>query len=226
MAKFTIDTLLAMIGLRKSEVAQKYMTPEQRYITAAIGDASTTEDDNEGRIAPPGDPQVVQKTALQSQINCHRGRGGWQCGDGPPPPITEAGSPSLEKSADGKRKGKASADVEHKNTQKKAKETDDEPAEADKGHVQPRLKRVKPNGSTDAGPSAPLTRTRAKRVGATSTQDAAGAPKTKARARKKNENAGKDMADEGTHPSRRQAPTEEDSDAETPRSPVDLGRVG
>ncbi|KAJ7883867.1 hypothetical protein B0H14DRAFT_2564637 [Mycena olivaceomarginata] len=115
-----------------------------------------------------------------------------------PPADDRAGSPPPEKSAEGKGKGKARTDVEQKNKQKKEKETDDEPAEAEKGQdeAQPWWKREKPDVSTDAGPSVPLTHTRAKRKGATSTQDAAGAPKPKPRAREKKEDVGKDMADE------------------------------
>ncbi|KAJ7920388.1 hypothetical protein B0H13DRAFT_2422868, partial [Mycena leptocephala] len=139
-------------------------------------------------IAPPASASARMTTT--SQIDCHRGRGGWRCGDRPPC-DDRAGSPPPEKSTEVKGKGRARADVEQNNKRKKAKETDDEPAEAEKGQgdAQPPRKRVKPDGSTDAGPSAPLTRTRAKREGATSTQNAAGAPKPKPRARRKQRSA-------------------------------------
>ncbi|KAJ7938069.1 P-loop containing nucleoside triphosphate hydrolase protein [Mycena leptocephala] len=236
MAKFTIDTLLAMIGLRKSEVAQKYMTPEQRigYITAAIGDASTAEDDNEVESRLRETLKSLKKPRCKAKptVIVDEEDGNVEMD---PPADDRAGSPSLEKSAEGKGKGKASADVEHKNKRKKAKETDDEPAEADKGQgdAQPRRKRVKPDGSWSLG--APHSHA-GKEGGGDKHSSCRRCAQVEGQGQEEREH-GQGHGRRGTHPSRRrseqalrppfpQAPTEEDSDAETPRGPWAPGRVG
>ncbi|KAJ7715420.1 hypothetical protein B0H14DRAFT_3901562 [Mycena olivaceomarginata] len=198
-----------MIGLRKSEVAQKYMTPEQRigafrYITAAVGDASTAEDDNEveSRLRETLKSLKKPRRKAKSTVIMDEEYGNVEMD---PPADDRAGSPPPEKSTEGKGKGKASADVEQENKRKKAKETDDEPAETEKGQgdAQSRRKRAKPDGSNDAGPSAPLARTRGEEGGGDEHSRCRRCAQAEGQGQEEERGRGQGHGRRGTHPSRR-----------------------